>query len=400
MATVGAAQTFNDDLLANADDVRRAGEVYPLIAHVLDHPELRAIFERYDEIAKAAKRRMYRGGLATVACGTLSLGLVAVLVVFGAALHQVWPPFEPILAFLAAAFGIASAVLAAGILRSPDKETWLSARFMTERLRQFHFQSMVCRLAEIAASQQDDPARQRFRDQRATWLARFCDLYEDKQTAELGNILVGDEETDFWLHPRPTSSVPGADAALAPVFDAYRSLRILHQLQYASYKLGESHTLLPSLPRSQAALASKLSFLFIALLLGIDLLVAALVGFGSVSLAEIFGPVVAKTTQGGTPDIAAGRTGWIHEMLTWLHLAALILGIFVLAIRALEEGLKPDREVERYVKYRSAIRAVRDRFDEAETAAEKLDAMKQMERLSFDEMCDFLRTHSHARFVM
>ncbi len=35
---------FNDDLLANAGDLERAGSLYPDIVHVLDHPELRQLF--------------------------------------------------------------------------------------------------------------------------------------------------------------------------------------------------------------------------------------------------------------------------------------------------------------------------------------------------------------------
>ncbi len=39
-------------------------------------------------------------------------------------------------------------------------------------------------------------------------------------------------------------------------------------------------------------------------------------------------------------------------------------------------------------------------FDAAASPREKIHVMEEMERLTFDEMCDFLKTHAHARFVM
>jgi hypothetical protein len=46
------------------------------------------------------------------------------------------------------------------------------------------------------------------------------------------------------------------------------------------------------------------------------------------------------------------------------------------------------------------LRAVLERFDQAHTQAEKLAAMSDMERVSFDEMRNFLTTNERSRFVM
>ncbi|MGE5217503.1 MAG: hypothetical protein ACM3SP_10930 [Chloroflexota bacterium] len=70
------------------------------------------------------------------------------------------------------------------------------------------------------------------------------------------------------------------------------------------------------------------------------------------------------------------------------------------ATRAVEEGLQPEREIERYQQYRSAVRAILDRFDEALSQKSKLVVMRDMERLAFDEMRNFLITNERARFVM
>ena len=63
-----------------------------------------------------------------------------------------------------------------------------------------------------------------------------------------------------------------------------------------------------------------------------------------------------------------------------------------LAFRALQEGLQPEREIERYRHYRAGIRAIRDRFDQASSPAEKFEVMQEMERLTFDEFVHLART--------
>jgi len=52
--------------------------------------------------------------------------------------------------------------------------------------------------------------------------------------------------------------------------------------------------------------------------------------------------------------------------------------------------------MERYQQYRSALRCIRDRFDNSATPAEKLQVMRDMERISFEEMRNFLRTAREA----
>lgn len=53
----------------------------------------------------------------------------------------------------------------------------------------------------------------------------------------------------------------------------------------------------------------------------------------------------------------------------------------------------------RYRNYRAAIRAIRDRFDEASSYSAKIEVMREMERFSFDEFRNFLRSVHEARFI-
>lgn len=71
-----------------------------------------------------------------------------------------------------------------------------------------------------------------------------------------------------------------------------------------------------------------------------------------------------------------------------------------LALRTLEEGLQPHREVERYRQYGSALRIIRDRFKRADNAKEKMQALKELEGLSYWEMVSFLKSGEEAKFVM
>jgi hypothetical protein len=173
--------------------------------------------------------------------------------------------------------------------------------------------------------------------------------------------------------------VDSLDPKAEPIFAAYRHLRIMHQLQYANYKLRESDAVWPLSARAQAALLSNTILLCILGLFAIHIGIAL-----DMTLARVF------------DWKALIPLDWIPGM----HVVALGFAIIALAVRALEEGLKLDLEIERYQQYKSAVRAIRDRFDEGESLVEKVEVMREMERLAFDEMCDFLRTHSQARFII
>ena len=161
---------------------------------------------------------------------------------------------------------------------------------------------------------------------------------------------------------------------LEPVFQAYRELRILHQLDYADYKLQNDYRIISIMPRRQLAVLSQAAFTWLVLLLVMHIGILA----GALFPASILG---------------AFHSASAIVIIIWFALAAL-------ATRAIEEGLQPEREIERYQQYRSAVRAMLDRFDEASSQKSKLTVMREMERLAFDEMRNFLITNERARFVM
>jgi hypothetical protein len=71
-----------------------------------------------------------------------------------------------------------------------------------------------------------------------------------------------------------------------------------------------------------------------------------------------------------------------------------------LAARALEDGLKPQREVERYEQYRASVRVARVRFDAALDMQTRLEVMRAFEQTSMEEMRVFLRTYAKARYLL
>ncbi len=368
---------FNDDLLANEGDLERAAGLYPDLVHVLDHPELRQLFSSYDVPANKAKGRSRIAGCAAVALVTISLLLLAlepILRLYSeqGEQHRGLLKIEHALVYVSAVFAVVGAVIGLfGVLFRRAKSEWLHRRLMTERLRQFHFQTLVRRIPEIVASLQGDQAIASFIEQRKSWLAAFRLRHEGKLNSEFGLILEGRDRERFWLHPAAKIDDETLAKIPANLFAAYRELRIVHQLQYASYRLGEGDSLLPALPRPQADAFSRIS------MIAVVTIVALHIGIGFAVFRQ-----------------------QAEMMGTWLASLAIMVAIVGLAIRTLEEGLKPEREVERYRHYQFSVLAVCDRFEAASSPREKISVMEQMERLVSDEMCDFIETHAHARFVM
>jgi hypothetical protein len=372
-----AEQKFNDDLLLGKKDRETAERRYPTILHILDNPSLRSYFEKFDPPANHAKQSSRRAGC-------LAIFLAALALMAASAEHplrqileklpseyeslRAWPAI--IIAVVSGLAGIASVVIGSvGVLFAGKKKEWLYRRFMTERVRQFHFQMFVCRLPEIRASLKDERAQEAFILEREEWLEGLKATFEGKVASEFAKTVSEEASTDFWLHDRPKETGEFRESAdLDPLFRAYRELRILHQIGYANFKLRDDHKILSEAPRRQATELSTIAFTCIVLICALHIIVLATAFF---------------------------EPGW-----SFIGVAIIWLAIVALAVRAVEQGLQPEREIERYQQYSSAVKAVLERFDDARSQAEKVRIMEEMERLSFDEMRNFLLTNNRSQFVM
>jgi hypothetical protein len=365
----GNQHKFNSDLLLAREDREFAAAKYPTMLHVLDHPELRHLFAAYDQPANRAKRRARTAGLWAIV-------LVWIALVIASSEHFLAEmPWAKAVAAIAAACGLIGVLIGGtGMLFASKKEEWLHRRLMTERIRQFHFQTFVFRWPQILRSLGSDEARAAFLAERKGWLDEFNLRFHGKLNEQFTNTLEDEKGTDTWLHETTGESTKiSDDADLDPLFKAYRELRIVHQVNYANNQLKDDRRIFSTSPRRQAAVLSGFAFSCIILVCAIH--VAALAGIFSNS------PVWAAHSE-----IAS-------TIVIWVAIAAL-------AARAIQDGLQPEREVERYQQYRSAVRFVLERFDLAESQKGKLRIMQEMERLVFDEMRNFLIAGNRTRFVM
>jgi hypothetical protein len=381
MAPAISDHEFNDDLLLAEPDRKLAACLYPTILHVLDHPELRQLFSEYDELANRSKRKGRAAGFWVIAFGFSALAIAALEYPLT---HATGDHFSDstiatvrlILAALSAVCGIASVLIGSvGVLYARRKRDWLHLRLMGESIRQFHFQTLVFRLPEILASLKDDNAKSAFVLDRKLWFKALKSRFEGKLDAVFGAITNEQNGIDPWLHEGLMKHPKLRETRdLAPLFDAYRKLRILHQLGYADYKLQPDHRIFSPVPRRQAEVISQISSLSIILLCAI-------------SVCLLLGVIFPTSVW------AAFDSETINVVVIWIALAAL-------ATRAIEQGLQPEREAERYQQYRSGVRAILEQFDAAASQDDKIRIMRDMERLAFDEMRNFLITNERARFVM
>jgi hypothetical protein len=373
---------FNDDILIKDDDLVRAGKLFPKIAFALDDPDLREVFHSFDLRANASKKKSRVAGLLAIGFGTASLWLAA-----AAPLYHDW---SPIWLFVIGAASAVTGVLSIsigllGVLFAGQKREWLRRRVMTERLRQLHFQTFICRSGENLQSIHHEESIDTYKEKRKVWFGTFMATLVNHLDSELTDLIDDESDKKCWLHPLPTSFPSISSGDLSELFSAYRELRIVHQLHYANYKLRSDQKLTSWPARTQEVVFSYTGLCCIFGILVMHLLIAVSVILGS----------LVQNPEGTLPVFL--RYDLPND---GIHVAVIWVAILALAARALQEGLQPERELERYRLYRASIRAIRDRFDQAESPPSKFEAMLEMERLTFDEMRNFLRASLEARFVM
>jgi hypothetical protein len=361
---------FNDDLLLDSADRTKTAEAFPAVAHVLDHPELRAYFKEIDPPAKAAKRRSRIWGTAAVLLAAVSLLAASAEPLYRNLPEHVVNGIGTVAAFC----GILSIVVGfGGLLFWRSKKQWLYRRLVAERIRQFHFQTFVCRAEDVLQSLAGEDEKRRFIEKRKNWFAEFQLRFSGKLAAEFSSLLGSEKKSGVWLHEPPRHLAVKA-AALLPddFFRSYRHLRIRHQTQYTGWKLRQERSLFS--------------------VGGLQQLEATMTGVSLLAILAIFilHLIIGVTTGMGLPLFAG----------SWGHVLAIWCAILVLAVRTLEEGLQPKQELERYRRYQIAVEDLLERFDAAKAHSDKLAVMTEMERLTYQEMCDFLIANYEARFVM
>lgn len=387
IATAEIRHSYNDDLLASHEARARAAREFPAVFHVLDHDELRRAFGVLDDRAQAAKRRSQAAGFWAI---TLALGAL-MLAASEAVWHDISKSLQLTLLIASAVMGIAGTFIGwFGVLRGPSCAAWLNDRLHAERLRQFHFQSFIWRIREIAESLTSATGPDEYRRLRDQWFHGFqARFHPGRVGVELESVLNPNIIPRMWTHDSASAQPPSIAKSvdLSQVFLAYRTLRLEEQFSYATHQLrrGDAHSRrdnADSMTRRIAFPLHRLSLSTQATLLrnGWTLAFAGLLVLHILILARHIVP------SASTPS------AWLGVLVIWTALIAI-------ALKTLAEGLGIDREIERLEEYRALMSERLLQFDPHAEAKNCLHHMLEIERIAFEEMRAFLRTHSQSRFI-
>ncbi|MDZ4762184.1 MAG: hypothetical protein SGJ21_14055 [Alphaproteobacteria bacterium] len=352
----------NHDLKAEAPEARA-----PAIRFAFEFPRLLEDFRAADARANEAKRSSRRTGYLAI-----SLVLIALLIASAAPVwHELHLAHEAIavLGYLSAILGIIGAILAfLGMRKSSSLRIWLRNRLTTESMRLFHFQYLAARLPELASIRSNEAKK-------AAYLARRDEAYTKLKgglltdpEAEITRIAARSQPHDYRDVPEAPVTGEEEDDVAASAMEAWRVLRLDWQLGYAEALLARKR-------QGKRVSAYQTEYAFSI--------------FGWTCVAVIVGLHIA---QFAVEPLHLSRA-WMEVAVIWTALAAL-------AGRALEEGLQPQREVERYEHYRASIIVTEARFQAANGFPAKLEVVRAFERNSIEEMRIFMRTHARSRFML
>jgi hypothetical protein len=381
-STIIHEHVFNDDLLINEaldsgkTDLEWAREQFPEIIHLLDYHRLREKFSAYDKEANRTRGWVRCLGFAAVISATLALLALAT--------EPVWPHanWTPWLALALETGGLIGTLVAvAGI--SNIKSRWLHARLLAERMRQWHFQLLLRRGSQVEASLQPG-GQDAFRKQRDIWFDDFLRAYEGNQDGKLSALTGPNAQGETWLHE--TGAGYGRNSIAFPhICRAFKRLRFDHQVGYAHHKL-RPERIEPVLAFTEWPVIHQLKVL------------SASAGFCFVCASICSVILICSYAAGVLGDNQ--HQGLSLLVQNCVRTAAIAIAIIGAALRTVEGGFAPEKEMERYEDYRSRTTQLRDRFVAATDLKERLYLMEELELATVDEMKSFLRTHHNATFVM
>jgi hypothetical protein len=352
----------NTDLLLDAADRKAFGARFPQFMFAFDDAGLRALFEPADAQAAKAKRRSRRAGVLAVALVTVSLMVGAFSTFFIDA-----PLFRVAIA-LAAVAAIAGLLIGwAGVLSAGARDEWLRQRYLCERIRQLHFQTLARWSPMIINAARSNDASS-FLAARLQRTEKFRNRIVNPSAVKLTNLLSERDDDDVWLVD--TDNTPLADDELSrKFFEALDELRLQHQINFTSLQLLSFWSLPPRSPLQMAKLLTAVGAFSALLFLALG----------------IVGLVI---------DAATG------QLASLTHAAMVCLAVVLLAVRTLEEGFQVHSDVSRYRIYDASLRRLSSRFRDTSANAEKQAVLIELEETCYDEMVGFLRSHHEARILM
>ncbi|MBX3484207.1 hypothetical protein [Phenylobacterium sp.] len=350
----------NDDVLQTEAARAALGARHPQALRVLDWPELRALFDRYDPPATRDGRRDRRFGQLSVALATLGLvlAMASPLAVGG----------EQVVERVAAVLVVAGlAMMAVHRFGAGARARALARRFGAERVRALYFQAVVNNPGLAARAMSDDAALADWRAARARMLEGLP-APEDLpgQVPRLARPVEDDAEA--WVAPEwstpPAPPEPSKDLDL--LLSLLRGQRLEGQLAYVERKLGASL----GAPGQRASVVRMLS----------RLLLAAAVVTGVMAAVLVF----ALDRAPGGADVKLA-----------LEVAAGAL-VAAMAISVVNDDRRLAGDATRYAAYAAALARARTRFDRGDLP-EKLAALRDVEITCHHDLRAFIANHWRAR---
>jgi hypothetical protein len=365
----------NDDILFTEDARALVKVRNPDLFPIFDWPEIRDEFTKHDKPALKAKALNVKSGRLTLIFSFLGLSI--------SALSTVNLNYESQIRSIAEIF------LLLGILcglwhlwRSRHKKTWLGHRFWTERLRQFYFQFLINN-AEIAArASKDSKVLEEYLDKRKLSLSQL--LSQKPKTAILLEQTIDDlAETSPWLvlQWENEQTIDEKTPNLQKILDITGRQRIGIQKEYVTRVMKSGFK---SPIKRQKIFEDIISFATI----------------GMVILSAIAGIVMLTTfdfsniNEFWSPNKHEIGSGPVRAMFCF----AAILGVVVAMVKAIDQSLSISASAERYKWYSASVSELETRFSNAQSSKEKVRLLRELERLSYQEMRRFLHSNMKAKF--
>jgi len=358
----GIKRTFNHDLNIDKDGQAYVRQRWPMLAEILIDVELIKAFQPHELTAKTLKRRvLYVGSVAVVLMTASLLGLAV----------QLWlgnsRPEAEVLRRCTEFSAIAGLLCAILVSRyGPWRRDWLKHRFITEVLRQWHFRRLlVGNLVDKACA--SDEEKLRFLLERKTALATCLHNLRGSVGQKMDRLAVSGVDE---LGPVPIPNLPTSQVVRAQLLEAYRVLRLEHQLEFAEWKLSiDDDTFLGI---SGAALVRTTDQLA-----GATLLIAL-----ALSIVRLFSPI-----------------RWM-PFLEWAPFAAVALGIMGVGVRAWRDGMSLGEERETYQEMQHRLGLINFRWKIAETDEKRFQLSEEIENFEVAELRAFIRAHEKAQFLI
>lgn len=352
------ADWTNDDVLQTKEARAALGSKHPTGLRVLDWPELRALFAKYDPPATQHGRRDRRFGLLSV--GLAALGLVL------AVLSPLAIGAERYVEMVAAALVIAGLVLMAfHELGAVSKARQLAQRFGAERVRALYFQAVANNLDLVARAMTNDAALGEWKVVRGRLLS-YLPKPEDLP-GQVPTLAGPATDAEAWVlpewvtAPQPPEPSPQLDLLLSLL----RSQRLDAQVDYVRRKLSDSL----GAPGRRAGVVRALSKLLLA---------------AAVMTGVIAGVLLANGQTPGDTDV---------KLALEVMVGALVA---VLALRVVNDDRLLAGDAGRYAAYFAAVSDARARFDRGDLA-EKMAALREMETVAYRDLRAFVAARWRAR---